>query len=72
VLYPEGNPGADLRSISHRCYLREISFAWDLTEETYICPWVVSRVASNEETWFGVRRIKGFFFFCVALEPRVE
>ena len=25
-LYPGGNPGANIKSISHRCYLREIAF----------------------------------------------
>ena len=29
-----GNPGANLKSISHRCYHREVAFEWELTEET--------------------------------------
>ena len=33
---PGGNPGANLESISHRCYLREVGFEWELTKET-IC-----------------------------------
>jgi len=30
---PGGNPGANLKSISHRCYLPEVAFVWDLTKE---------------------------------------
>ena len=29
-----GNPGANLKSISHRCYHREVAFEWELTKET--------------------------------------
>ena len=32
--HPGGNPGANLKSISHRCYLREVAFEWELAEET--------------------------------------
>ena len=35
---PEGNPGANLKSISHRCYLREVAFEWKLAEETIYLP----------------------------------
>ena len=28
---PGGNPGAILKSISHRCYLRQVAFEWGLT-----------------------------------------
>ena len=39
VLYhPGGNPGANLKSISHRCYLFEVAFAWELTKETIHLP----------------------------------
>ena len=31
-----GNPEANLKSISHRCYLWEAAFEWELTKET-IC-----------------------------------
>ena len=43
-LHPLNHPGANLKSISHRCYLWEVAFEWDLTKKTYIVPWVVSRV----------------------------
>ena len=36
--HPGGNPGANLESISHRCYLREVAFEWELTEETIYLP----------------------------------
>ena len=36
--HPGGNPGANLESISHRCYLREVAFEWDLTKETIYLP----------------------------------
>ena len=35
---PGGNPGANLRSISHRCYLREVVFEWELKKETIYLP----------------------------------
>ena len=36
--HPGGNPGANLRSISHRCYLEEVAFVWELTKETVVLP----------------------------------
>ena len=32
--HPGGNLGANLESISHKCYLREIALEWELTNET--------------------------------------
>ena len=32
--HPRGNSGANLQSISHRCYLQEVAFEWELTKET--------------------------------------
>ena len=42
--HPGGNLGANLKSISHRCYLQELEFERELTKEPYICPWVASMV----------------------------
>ena len=40
-LHPGGNPGANLNSTSHRCYLREaIAFEWELTKEAIDLPLV--------------------------------
>ena len=36
--HPGGNPGANVKSIFHRCYLREVAFEWDLTKETIYLP----------------------------------
>ena len=36
--HPGGNPGANLKPISHRCYLREVAFDWELTRETTYLP----------------------------------
>ena len=36
--HPGGNLGADLKSFSHRCYLREVAFAWELTKEIIYLP----------------------------------
>jgi len=36
--HPGGNPEANLKSISHRCYLEEVAFAWELTKETIVLP----------------------------------
>ena len=30
--------GANLKSISHRCYLFEVAFVWELTKETIVLP----------------------------------
>jgi len=38
ITHPGGNPGANLRSISHRCYLFEVAFVWELTKETINLP----------------------------------
>ena len=36
--HPGGNPGTNLKSISHRCYLRGVTFEWELTTETIHLP----------------------------------
>jgi len=36
--HPGGKPGGNLNSISHRCYLREVAFEWELTKETIDLP----------------------------------
>jgi len=36
--HPGGNPGANLKSIPHRCYLREAAFVWEFTKETIHLP----------------------------------
>ena len=36
--HPGGNPGANLESISLRCYLREVAFEWELTKEAIYLP----------------------------------
>ena len=36
--HPGGNPGTNPKSISHRCYLREVAFEWGLTKETTYLP----------------------------------
>ena len=36
--HPGGNLGANLKSISHRCYLFEVAFVWELTKETIHLP----------------------------------
>ena len=36
--HPGGNPGANLKVISHRCYARELAFEWELTNETIHLP----------------------------------
>ena len=38
VLFPGGNPGAKCKSISHRCYLRQVAFQLELTQETIYLP----------------------------------
>jgi len=36
--HPEGNPWANRKSISHRYYLPEVAFVWELTKETSVLP----------------------------------
>ena len=36
--HPGGNPGANLESISRRCYLREEALEWELIKETIVLP----------------------------------
>ena len=36
--HPGGNPGGNLKSISQKCYLREVAFEWELTKETIHLP----------------------------------
>ena len=36
--HPGGNPGANIKSISHRCYLEKVAFVWELTQETIVLP----------------------------------
>ena len=33
VFHPAGNPGANLKSMSHRCCLQEVTCEWELTKE---------------------------------------
>jgi len=35
---PGGNPGANLKSVPHRCNLREVASEWELTKETIHLP----------------------------------
>ena len=42
------NPGANLKLNSHRCYLWEVAFGWELAKNASIRPWVAFRV-DNEE-----------------------
>jgi len=37
-LHPGGNPGANRKSISHRCYLFEVAFVCELTYEIIDLP----------------------------------
>ena len=36
--HPGDNPRENLESISHRCYLLEVAFAWEFTKETICLP----------------------------------
>ena len=36
--HPGGNPGENLKSISHRCYPILVAFAWELTKEAIGLP----------------------------------
>ena len=36
--HPGGNPGANLKPISHRCHPILVAFVWELTEETIDLP----------------------------------
>ena len=36
--HPAGNPGANHKSISHRCHLFEVAFVWELTKKNIYLP----------------------------------
>ena len=38
ALNPVGNPGANLKSISHRCHPILVAFVWEITKETIKLP----------------------------------
>ena len=38
VPHPGDNPGANLKSIFHRCHLMLVAFVWELTKETIHLP----------------------------------
>ena len=38
VFHPGGNPGANLKSISHRCHPILVAYVWELTKETIYLP----------------------------------
>ena len=38
VCHPEGNPGANLKPISHRCHPILVAFLWELTKYTIVLP----------------------------------
>ena len=74
-----GNPVADLKSISHRCYLREVAFEKELTKNNMYLPLgclqggvsCELRVGEWGARWHGIQHIF-FFFFSITLEPTVE
>ena len=47
VQHPGGNQGANIKSITHRCYLREAAFEWELTKETMYLPVGCLRVVKS-------------------------
>jgi len=47
--HPGGNPGANIKSISHRYYLRDVAFEWELTKQTVYLPLVVWWTATCRE-----------------------
>ena len=38
VTHPGGNPGANFKSISHRCHPMLLAFVWELTKDTINLP----------------------------------
>ena len=36
--HPGGDPGANFKTISKRCYFFEVAFVWELTKETIVLP----------------------------------
>jgi len=55
VHHPGGNPGSNLKSISHRCYLFEVAFVWELTEETMNLPLGCFQGGLRGRVFFGGR-----------------
>ena len=73
--HPGGNPGANLKSISHRCYLFEVAFVWELTKETIVLP--LGCLQGGVRLLFFLRLSDArwhvlLFLFFITLKPRVE
>ena len=49
-----GNPGANVKSISHRCHVFEVAFVWELTKETIHLPLGCLQDGLGFEIW-GLR-----------------
>jgi len=53
---PGGNPGANIKSISHRCHPILVAFVWELTKETIYLPMGCLQGGSHQHEAFVVRR----------------
>ena len=68
VNHPEGNSGANLQSIFHRCYLRDVAFEWELTQEPIYLPLGCLQGGDIRRDFAGHKD----GFFVVAYNPRVR
>ena len=59
-IHPGSNPGANLKSISHRCYSFEVAFVWELTEETIDLPLGCLHGGVCSERCVGERVARGY------------
>ena len=64
TVYPGGNPGVNLKSTSHRCYLFEIAFVWALTKETMHLPLGCLQGGTGHEWEFRMQRAALKVFRC--------
>ena len=57
--HPGGNPGANLKSISHRCHPILVAFVWELTKETIHLP--LGCLQGGSSLKYGVQEERGCF-----------
>ena len=65
--HPGGNPGANLKSFSHRCHLILVAFVWELTKETIELPLGCLQCGGLQQGC--VRMGSVLLFFWVVLAP---
>ena len=57
--HPGGNTGANLKSTSHKCYLLEVAFQWELTKKNIYLPLGCLQGGAGCRVWGVGFRVQG-------------